>query len=550
MSDNVSRRTFIRNMGVAGFGAVGLTAAGGSAIAEEASQDPSDASAPMGFSPWYDYDLFAESRVVREDISPDDVEATYDYDVVVVGAGTAGTAAAFAAADKGGVKVAVLQNAATAISQGNMGSGIVVDASTPYAMKRFVHDWNVNNLYASDQFMVWNYVNYSGAAADLILELARESGFPEGNIQVMDDVVDYGDGEQITKKRVLFADKPITYGDAMQSISTIGPDHGVDYYFSTPGVKLVQGETGAVSGIYGLNEETGKYILFNASKGVILACGSFINNQNMLARYCTQGLGYTAKVSGRFGDGHLMGLLVGATMRNGGYSKMCHDNDSGPLADVPFLCVNDQGERFINEELDSTLWCNICAHAAEKGRYFRIFDNSYAEDAASMGVDRVPDEEGMLGYMPGTEQSNAKGAFGFFSGTYKADTLEELAEQLGLPADALVATVEHYNEICASGKDVEFGKKSEYLFPVDEPPFWGVHTWSRLSTILQGIDINEYQQVVNAEGNPIEGLYAAGNCSGTPGGQSDWTQVSLGESLGFAFTEGYVAGSHIVGALE
>lgn len=77
-----------------------------------------------------------------------------------------------------------------------------------------------------------------------------------------------------------------------------------------------------------------------------------------------------------------------------------------------------------------------------------------------------------------------------------------------------------------------------------------MNTWSRLSTILAGLNINEYQQVVDAAGTPIEGLYAAGNCSGTPGGQSDWLQVSLGESLGFALNEGYVAGSHIVGALE
>ena len=358
-----------------------------------------------------------------------------------------------------------------------------------------------------------------------------------------------GGGQVLTHRRVLFIDKPIAYAEAMQSISTIGPDHGVDHYFNMPGVKLLQDADGTVTGVYGLNEDTGKYAQFNAAKGVILAAGCFANNQAMLARYCTQALGCTAKVAGRFGDAHLMGLLAGGRLRNGTYSKMCHDNDSGPLADMPILCVNDEAQRFINEDLDSTLWCNICRDAVEKGRYFRIFDGNYEEQAKSLGMGRIPTEEGMLGYMPGTEQSEAKGAYGFFSGTYKADTLEELAEQLGISGDKLVETVNRYNEICASGIDTDFGKQSQYLFPVETPPFYGVHTWSRLSTILQGLDVNEYQQVVDMAGAPISGLYAADNCSGTPGGQADWMQVSLGESLGFAFTEGYVAGSHIVGAL-
>jgi fumarate reductase flavoprotein subunit len=97
---------------------------------------------------------------------------------------------------------------------------------------------------------------------------------------------------------------------------------------------------------------------------------------------------------------------------------------------------------------------------------------------------------------------------------------------------------------------VDFGKDSKYLFPIKTPPFYVVHTWSRLSTILAGLNINEHQQVVDAAGEAIPGLYAAGNCGGTPGGQSDWLQVSLGESLGFAFNEGYVAGCHVTDALD
>lgn len=541
MHTPVSRRSFLQGAGAAA-GTAALGAMATAALANEAAANATAAAQTEDA-------IFAESRVVVEPIADDQLEATYDYDVVVVGAGTAGTTAAFAAADKGGAKVAVLQNVSTPISQGNMGAGLIIDESTEWGLKRFIHDWNVNTLHASDYFMVENYVKYSGYAVEMILDLARESGFPEENIMVWDDPIEYDNGERVTSRRLLFIDKPITWGNAMTQISTIGPDHGVDYYFDMPGVQLVQDEAGAVVAVIGKSENTGGYVRFNASKGVILATGSFINNQAMLARYNSQAVGYTPKVSGRLGDGHLMGLLAGGVLPNGIYSKMCHDNDTGPFQDIPLLCVNYDGERFINEEVDSILWCNITANAKEKGRMFRVFDSDYPAMCEALGV-QVPSEEKMLGYMPGTEQSDAKGAYGFFSATYKADTLEELAVQLDLPADKLLATVERYNELCEAGLDVDFGKESKYLFPIKTPPFYIVHTWSRLSTILAGLDINENQQVVDAAGEAIPGLYAAGNCGGTPGGQTDWLQVSLGESLGFAFNEGYVAGCHIVGALE
>ncbi len=330
MSNTVSRRSFLQGAGaVAGASALGMMAV--SAVADEAAPEAAAAAQVEDA-------IFAESRVVVDPIADDQLEATYDYDVVVVGAGTAGTTAAFAAADKGGVKVAVLQNVATPISQGNMGAGLVIDESTEWGLKRFIHDWNVNTLHASDYFMVenytkysgygvelllglaresgfpeenimvihdWNvntlhasdyfmvenYTKYSGYGVELLLGLARESGFPEENIMVSDDMIEYPNGERVCSRRLLFIDKPITWGDAMTSISTIGPDHNVDYYFNMPGVQLVQDEAGKVVAVIGKNEETGGYVRFNVTKGVILATGSFINNQAMLARYNTQAVG-------------------------------------------------------------------------------------------------------------------------------------------------------------------------------------------------------------------------------------------------------------------
>jgi hypothetical protein len=132
----MSRRSFIQGAGAAA-GATALVTA-------------STAHADTSSSTATEDDMFAASRVVCDPIPDAQISATYDYDVVVIGAGTAGTTAAFAAADKGGAKVAVLQNASTPISQGNMGAGLIIDESTEWGLKRFIHDWNTNTLHASE----------------------------------------------------------------------------------------------------------------------------------------------------------------------------------------------------------------------------------------------------------------------------------------------------------------------------------------------------------------------------------------------------------------
>ena len=350
-----------------------------------------------------------------------------------------------------------------------------------------------------------------------------------------------------SSRRVLFAPKPVTYAQGMQAIASLGPNLGIDYYYLTPGVKLLQDESGRVTGAVGLSDSG--YIKLNASKGVILTTGCFVNNAPMLERYCPNAVGFQQKLMGRFGDGHLMAVQAGANLRGGTYPKMIHDNDAGPMQDVPWLAVTDEGERFMNEEINSMLWNNVARILPNK-RFTSVWDANYAELNAKFPGRPVTDAS-IEDYIPGTPGCEAKGSYAGFCATYKADTLEELAELIGIPADTFVKTVERYNEIVASGVDTDFGKKSEYLYPIDTPPFYGAHRWPRLSTILSGVDVDGEMHVLDKNGAVIEGLWAAGNCGGRPGaGAGDWLQVSLGESLGFAFTGGYVAGLSAAGALE
>ncbi|WP_304424902.1 FAD-binding protein [uncultured Adlercreutzia sp.] len=96
----------------------------------------------------------------------------------------------------------------------------------------------------------------------------------------------------------------------------------------------------------------------------------------------------------------------------------------------------------------------------------------------------------------------------------QADTIEELAEKLGLPAEALAKTVERNNQNYDNQRDDDFGKEPFRLSPVRKPPFFGVRTTGALLCTMDGIVINTQGQALREDGSAIEGLYVTGNDSG------------------------------------
>ena len=96
----------------------------------------------------------------------------------------------------------------------------------------------------------------------------------------------------------------------------------------------------------------------------------------------------------------------------------------------------------------------------------------------------------------------------------KADTIEELAEKLGLPPAALKASVERNNELVRLGEDLDYGKEAHRLSPVDKAPFYGAKNTGWLLCTMDGIQIDTNMNAIDTEGNPIPGLYVIGNDSG------------------------------------
>ena len=93
---------------------------------------------------------------------------------------------------------------------------------------------------------------------------------------------------------------------------------------------------------------------------------------------------------------------------------------------------------------------------------------------------------------------------------YKADSLEDLAAQTGMDADTLAAQVARYNEMCAAGEDTDFGQAAYKLVPVGEGPFYALRIKTITMGTLGGLRTNDDNQVLNASGQPISGLFAAG----------------------------------------
>lgn len=263
----------------------------------------------------------------------------------------------------------------------------------------------------------------------------------------------------------------------------------------------------------------------------------------MVAKYCPDLSVFDKKQIQKTGDGHLMGVLAGGAIEPVGHTKMVHDSDSGPMHLEPFFAVNENGERFMNEEILFENKNGILRNQPRPGWFSTIFDSNYFDQCKAWGGNPA-DLDTLTKFIPGAVE-NPKGVYTYLIDTHKADTLEELAEMLGIPADALVASVERYNEICAQGFDPDFGKKAKHLAPIDTPPFYGIHKHFRVSAICSGIMSNENGEVLDTEGNVIPGLFAAGNVAGQFYGGTDYPMHSKGMSLGRCYTFGRLTGKYV-----
>ena len=188
--------------------------------------------------------------------------------------------------------------------------------------------------------------------------------------------------------------------------------------------------------------------------------------------------------------------------------------------------------------------------------FYSIYGNDQVQKLISEGFDEVPygPSTNYLGYgtsipagVPMDQADTVLQAAIDAGYVFRADTLAELAGQMGLDPEALTATVEAYNAACEAGEDAEFGKDPKYLKPITGAPYYGIVGSSWCYSTCGGLDVNEQFQVLRADdGQPIQGLYAVGTDSmGVLFSETKAYVTYGGGAMGYAFTSGRLVGANI-----
>jgi len=536
LAHGLSRRSFFSRTaaGAAGIGAISL--AGSTA---EAATRPnvdygisSDGAASLSFLPR------------PQPIAEADIKETLTFDVVIVGAGAAGVPAALSAAENGAT-VAVIQKHPTPVSQGNTGTGIDLATSDKAGVEALVSKLMVDNNHRSNPALLREWAYNSGEAVRWIIDRAKPAGA---------QVVDQGSGPQGDIRKVngytlnyvtsFFGPKPYTTGDGIRVLAQVAQKAGVKFYFRMPAAQLVQNAAGQVQGVIAKGPD-GKYTRFMARKGVVLAAGDYQNNKAMCDYFIPDQKNFGRKMMDRTGDGFVMAYWAGGVIEPIGHTKMLHDFDAGPatMCDMPFLVVNRDGKRFINESVEMSLINNYLRDEKNAGHYCQVFDADYMSTAAKWPGMLFPPEK-LKNYMP-EEPGPKLGVFPSLTNTWKADTLEELARKLEVNVPNFVATVKRYNEMAAAKADTEFGKAPQWLAPIVKAPFYGIHRRLRLTTVCSGMLVDSKHRALDADGKPIPGLYIIGNMAAGFYGGVDYPLTVFGLSLGRCYTFGYLTGRYL-----
>ncbi len=501
-----------------------------------------------------------------------DIAETIDTDVLVIGAGITGIAAARAAAEAGS-KVVVLEKAETygvrSSKYGPLNSSIHEQLGQPRLNKADVVNalQRQMNYRADTQLLNW-WADHSGEDFDWWCEpvdfyLLKDDGEqPPAGTELWlkpthwphDPSYDWQDEHApCIIGEVAFC--PDGHAPVCAANAEVAIEKGAEFIFSTFARQLFK-DGDRVAGAVAQRQD-GSYIKVNANKGVILCCGDISNDPEMRAYY----LPWTADYQSRYttndcegnmantGDGHKMGMWVGAKMEDGPLAPMTHNVGIPTAVGVdPFLLLNMNGERFMNEDVSGQDIEN--ALSRQKGRTaFQILDARWPEQLASMpcgmanmtGV--VPDEE----YAGGGEKTSVKSFEE--SVTFKADTIEELVDLIGLPKDTAIASIERYNELARNGEDVDFGKKATRLYPIETGPFYACQFSQALILVVMGGLVVDHRtcQALDEHHEPIAGLYVAGN---NMGGRFlvDYPTVVQGISHSSCMTFGRLAGTSAANA--
>jgi succinate dehydrogenase/fumarate reductase flavoprotein subunit len=537
------------------------------------------------------------------EIRDSDIAETVYTDILICGAGSGGMVAAIVAG-KQGVKTLVIEKnrkvgyfktyvgAVDTRAQKAVGDKAKIDKDEivqellRYPTQYSVEEKYIKNRNPVDEKLIRLWANESGQAVDFLADELAEYGI------TLVAEYDVGEGHHgkfkaypvHTKFIVPFLKSgPKSYIHG--GIGAVEPwmvrkakSYGVEFSFNTSLVKLVKQDskvTGAIA-----RRKNGNYIKINVSKGVLLCSGGYASDSELFAKLNPQAASvttYSYTQPGNVGDGIKAGIWAGGEKdrypsamlfdrgitKPGGRSGLPFKKSGSFMGGFnafhfgsqPFLKVNMDGKRFYCEsvpydailyplEFDKNGVCCVIWDANFWQNVKRFHTIACSRQIPSKSRPRTYEGIGCLANTVLLTWARLRGCI------QKADTIEELAIKLKLPVDVFKATVERYNQMAKAGVDEDFGKPAKDLIPLETPPFYGATNAGWVLTTMDGLHINSDMQVLDKNGNVIEGLYAAGDVAGGFFACNYYPELVPGVASGKTVTFTRHAILHMTGAIQ
>lgn len=430
--------------------------------------------------------------------SSEELEDSYTYDVVIVGAGGAGLVAAVEAVQSG-ASVAVLEK--TPATGGNTlvsGGGLNVPGSRQQiamgiedSVESFYEDTLKGGDNLADPALVRVMAENALTDADWLMD--------EIHVEFMTDRVQQFGGHSVPRALIPVGNKGV---EMISKLQATAEEQGVKIFYNTRGTELVVTD-GRVTAVKA--ENNGKTVVFNASKGVILTTGGFASDVEMRKQYNPN---YderfmTTATQASTGDGIKMAQAIGAGVRDMEWIQVyptCNPLTGiiSYVANSRFdgaILVNNQGQRFIDEMGRRDVISN--AILDQPDGYAYLLWGQEVETVGNMTQEHSKE----------FEQWQKDDLL------YVAESIEDAAQHYGIDPAALKATVDAYNASIADGVDEDFNRGGA-LRTLAEGPFYIQKVIPSAHHTMGGLTINTDAQVLDTDGNPIPGLYAAGEVTG------------------------------------
>ena len=302
---------------------------------------------------------------------------------------------------------------------------------------------------------------------------------------------------------------------------------------------------------------------------VILACGAWIRNMELTKKWYPQlaaAIGYMGEsphMSWNYtGDGIFLAEKAGArmdetnvTIRMMGPMTMCRSRVMGDMANSAYsIYVNAEGKRYVCEgsQLRMGVFDSGSVQVEQpEGKVWVIFDEAALRSsiekpenhpkpqmAMPFGASEFPKtmEEAKADMIPALEKKDGV--------LFKADSIEELAEMLGLPVENLKKTVADYNAYAAEGMDWDCYKPSEWLQPMNEAPYYAVKAGMGTDGAFGGVEIDAKMQAKAAAGGVVPGLYVVGDLASGRFINMASIKKQVINDMSFAVSSGFLAGKN------